>query len=328
VCGGVHGGSYYFYSLGDWGGSSDSQPTTGVEKNNAAGMIKAAHSLGASKPEFVLLVGDNFYEDGIKNEHSTRFRDTFENVFDISNPELNTPFYAIAGNHDHSGNVTAQIAYSKHSSRWKYDDFWYTKSHTVNNVTTQVVMIDTVTIAGMAYKDHVTGMIHKNESHPMQAHLGTQLQWLEETLKSSTADYLWVVGHFPVYSQCEHGPTDEIIKHVLPLMSQYKASGYINGHDHCSGYYFDNHMAFVLTGAGMECCYSPDNLNNKANPGEPWFRMDKGKNQGDGGGFASFSVNSTGTQIRFHMASSGAVQYEPPVIKPRAKRSLLVEQAA
>jgi hypothetical protein len=39
-------------------------------------------------------------------------------------------------------------------------------------------------------------------------------------------------------------------------------------------------------------------------------------------------VNSTGTQIRFHMASSGAVQYEPPVIKPRAKRSLLVEQAA
>ena len=39
-------------------------------------------------------------------------------------------------------------------------------------------------------------------------------------------------------------------------------------------------------------------------------------------------VNSTGTQIRFHKASSGAVQYEPPVIKPRAKRSLLVEQAA
>ena len=157
-------------------------------------------------------------------------------------------------------------------------------------------------------------------------------------------------------------------------MSQYKASGYINGHDHCSGYYFDDHMAFVLTGAGMECCYAADNLNNKANPGEPWFRMDKGQNQGDGGGFASFTVtqppsslharqraasslphtrspphphwllslpqlsrphsplisqvNSTGTQIRFHKASTGAVQYEPPVIKPRAKRSLLVEQAA
>ena len=262
--------------------------------------------------------------------------------------------------------MTAQIAYSKHSSRWTYDDFWYTKSHTANGITTQVVMIDTVTIAGMAYKDDATGEIHSNEPHPMQAQLGKQLQWLEDTLKSSTADYLWVVGHYPVYSQCEHGPTASIIRNVLPLMSKYKATGYIAGHDHCSGYYFDDNMAFVVAGAGKECCYSPKNLNNKANPGLPWFRMDAGENEADGGGFASYTVtqrsrwafplslshhllyswplsvprlslpytprpipqvSATGTQIRFHMAS-GAVQYEPPVIKPRAKRSMLVEQAA
>jgi hypothetical protein len=52
--------AYYFYSLGDWGGSSDTEPTTQVEYNNAAGMVKAAHGLDASKPEFALLVGDNF----------------------------------------------------------------------------------------------------------------------------------------------------------------------------------------------------------------------------------------------------------------------------
>ena len=52
--------AYYFYSLGDWGGSSDTQPTTQVEYNNAAGMVKAAHGLDARKPEFALLVGDNF----------------------------------------------------------------------------------------------------------------------------------------------------------------------------------------------------------------------------------------------------------------------------
>jgi tartrate-resistant acid phosphatase type 5 len=193
--------------------------------------------------------------------------------------------------------VTAQIAYTKLSSRWTYDDYWFTKSLTVDGVTTQVVMIDTVTIAGIAYKDDATGEIHSNEPHPMQANWTSQLQWLEETLKSSTADYLWVVGHYPVYSQCEHGPTHKIIREVLPLMSKYKASGYIAGHDHCSGYYFDDNMAFVIAGAGKQCCYEPKNLNNRANPGLPLFRMDAGKNEGDGGGFASYTVSATGTQI-------------------------------
>jgi len=186
--------------------------------------------------------------------------------------------------------VTAQIAYTKLSSRWTYDDYWFTKSLTVDGVTTQVVMIDTVTIAGIAYKDDATGEIHSNEPHPMQANWTSQLQWLEETLKSSTADYLWVVGHYPVYSQCEHGPTHKIIREVLPLMSKYKATGYIAGHDHCSGYYFDDNMAFVIAGAGKQCCYEPKNLNNRANPGLPLFRMDAGENKGDGGGFASYTV--------------------------------------
>ena len=71
-----------------------------------------------------MLVGDNFYESGIHgSEYSSRFRDTFENAFPASHKELNIPFYAVAGNHDHGGNVTAQIEYSKHSSRWNFDDF-------------------------------------------------------------------------------------------------------------------------------------------------------------------------------------------------------------
>ena len=62
VCG-AH--AYYFYSLGDWGGSSDSTPATKVEKNNAMGIVTAASGLDESKPRFALLVGDNFYGSGI-----------------------------------------------------------------------------------------------------------------------------------------------------------------------------------------------------------------------------------------------------------------------
>ena len=203
---------------------------------------------------------------------------------------------------------------------------WFTKSHTVNGVTTQVVMIDTVTIAGMSYRDDETGIFHANESHPMQQYMATQLKWLEDTLAASTADYLWVVGHYPIYSQCSHGPTSSLIKNVLPLMKKYKASGYIAGHDHCSGYYYDANMAFVVAGAGKECCYSASNLDNKNNPGLPLFRMDSGKNKGDGGGFASYEVSASGTQIRFHKAS-GQVQYTPAVIAPRNKLVLTFGEA-
>merc|ERR1712176_879590 len=92
----------HFLAIGDWGGSSDSSPTTAAELDNAVGMAATAAALGGIR--FVLAEGDNFYSSGIHgDEHCQRFVDGFENVFPQA--ELQVPFYAIAGNHDHGGNV-------------------------------------------------------------------------------------------------------------------------------------------------------------------------------------------------------------------------------
>jgi len=312
--------AYFFFSVGDWGGLTDVVPTTAVEKHNALSMAAVSKALDPDEAiaRFALLVGDNFYSSGIQGDESSwRFNATFENAFPESHEELRIPFYAVAGNHDHKGNVSAQIAYAQHSSRWTFDDIWYTFTEEADGVSTQIVYIDTVTLAGMSYEDESTGMFVEDEYHPIQLHADAQLEWLESTLNASTADYLWISGHYPIYSHCSHGPNLKLQSSVLPLMRKYRATGYIAGHDHCSSYYFDEGMAHVLAGAGMECCYQPKNLDNHANPGQPLFRMDLLQNRDDTGGFASYTVSASNTTIRFHAANGGRVQYTAEPILPR-----------
>ena len=59
-----------------------------------------------------------------------------------------------------------------------------------------------------------------------------QLEWIEKTLSESTADYIIVGGHYPVLSIGHHGPTDQLITKLKPLLEKYQVNAYICGHDH------------------------------------------------------------------------------------------------
>lgn len=37
-------------------------------------------------------------------------------------------------------------------------------------------------------------------------------------MAASTADYLFIAGHFPVYSGCSHGNTDNLVDDLKPLL--------------------------------------------------------------------------------------------------------------
>eukprot|EP01047_Picozoa_sp_COSAG01_P104223 COSAG01_NODE_33574_length_562_cov_0.723542_1_plen_168_part_10 len=123
--------TFNFLGIGDWGNDSPGQVAT------AKGMGVIGAQLDA---KFVVALGDNFYHspksncktgsgicngypnpDGLDGEK--RFQTTFEDMY--SAPSLQVPWYAIAGNHDHGGNVSAQIAYGSdglHHTRWVYPD--------------------------------------------------------------------------------------------------------------------------------------------------------------------------------------------------------------
>ena len=46
-----------------------------------------------------------------------------------------------------------------------------------------------------------------------------QWTWLGTTLNTSTADWIIVVGHFPVLSAGENGPTPVLVDRLLPLLT-------------------------------------------------------------------------------------------------------------
>ena len=48
-----------------------------------------------------------------------------------------------------------------------------------------------------------------------------QWAWLEHRMSASTADYLWVGGHYPVWSGCTHGPDKNMLAKLKPMLEKY-----------------------------------------------------------------------------------------------------------
>lgn len=89
-------------------------------------------------------------------------------------------------------------------------------------------MLDTVLLCGNT-DDFQDG---KPSGPTSSVFANRQLLWLQERLQRSTADFLLVAGHYPVWSVSKHGPTDCLLRRLRPLLVKYKATAYLCGHDH------------------------------------------------------------------------------------------------
>ncbi|XP_059140214.1 tartrate-resistant acid phosphatase type 5-like isoform X1 [Physella acuta] len=217
--------SLRFLIIGDMGGVDYAPYSTYYERSTAAEMGKIADLYS---PQFVMELGDNFYYDGVKDVNDFRFQATFEDVYTAKS--LQIPWYFIAGNHDHHGNVTAQILYTQRSNRWKFQDYYYYLEFPFADGQHSVgfVMVDTVLLCGST--DDFVAMQPQGPENKKKA--DEQWAFIENSLKKSRADYLFTAGHYPVYSIAEHGPTDCLVKQLNPMLDTYKANGHLSGHDH------------------------------------------------------------------------------------------------
>eukprot|EP01083_Nonionella_stella_P228457 809608_1 len=290
--------------LGDWGGRATAPYTTTIQLTvrNAMDYVASMHNITA-----IVSLGDNFYSNGVLNEFDSRFDTTFESVYNTSNLH-HIPWYPVAGNHDWHRNVTAQIEYSKHSTKWNMPWFYYSKTFQIpnSNNTMQLLLLDTFIFCGL-----VENMQTTDECNPSNiTRSDIQYRWLQNELDSSTATYIIVGAHVPIYSYGAHGPQQQLIANLNTLLMQYdNVISYVCGHDHNMQFIEvrNQTLQYALSGGGIQCRMQSTYLLSPHNPNHSEALKYYGCNQG---GFIRLFVNATYAKMHFYEGIDHQVKFE------------------
>jgi len=199
-------GSIQFLVFGDWGTGDPDQ------RKVAQAMIRRVEATPRGRIDFILTTGDNFYYSGVNSIHDRQWSDKFEDVY--TDPVFQVPFFPTLGNHDHEGNIAAQIQYSQVSPRWRMPARYYTFTRSFGNgISAQFFALDTAAL----------------ETRDRDAE---QTTWLSRELASSQATWKIVYGHFPLYSHSIRPLNTRLIERLEPILVEHGVDLYMAGHDH------------------------------------------------------------------------------------------------
>jgi acid phosphatase len=219
-----------FLVIGDWGTGSVAQEMV------ALAMGRCADAVG---PRFVISTGDNFYPSGVTSVKDPQWKTSFESIYDA--PSLMIPWYAVLGNHDHKGNVGAQVAYTQQSSRWHMPATYYKHIEVLApGSSAEFFFIDTDPIV----RQYGSWTAHFSSND--------QLAWLRSELASSTARWKIVVGHHPVYSSEPRKGSEALMKWLTPILERHRVHVYLNGHSHILEHIDVRGVHYLTSGAAAK----------------------------------------------------------------------------
>ena len=221
------------------------------------------------------------------------------------------------------------------SKRWVFPDRYYSLHFDVPNTehTLDIIMTDTIQLSGplvqnvedckamnkslnecdtQPHKELLTAEYLQYDSDDNWSY-DNEWHWLSNQISSSNASYLFVAGHYPIYSCAEHGPTWSLVEELKPMLLNANSQLYINGHDHTMEYIAeDDHpnIGYVTSGAGKSCTNSTHHANQLPNGS---MRYHSCRN----GGFVRIHVEET-VQVFYYLGdANGTVDWSSPPIQPR-----------
>jgi hypothetical protein len=260
-----------FFALGDQGTGDWEQKAVARAMEQIAEKKKAL--------DFVILLGDNFYDEDTLTVDGPEWRTKFEEIY--SGTYLSTvPFYAVLGNHDvrkfSGGNVHPEIDYSRQglgSNRWRMPDHFF--HHDFGNINGRPLL-------RMVFLDTNT----QTEELLMQA------QYIREQFIDNPVKPIWkaVVGHHSIRSYGKHYADKTNTADILrPAMQDAHVDFYLSAHDHNQQLIVnDGEPAYIINGAGGQKLYSQKEDSEDLR----FFR--------EGFGFVDLKINAIKLNIDFY----------------------------
>lgn len=228
----------YFVVVGDWGRDG--------HHHQAAVASQMSRCAVAVDSRFVISVGDNFYNNGVRGVDDPQWKTSFEDVY--TRPGLMTPWHVILGNHDYqrTGKPQAQIEYGRINPRWSMPSRYYQRTERLADGTlADFFFLDTSAYIRHYYK--AGSVVHIDRTQPEP-----QFKWLAQALATSRAAWKIVIGHHQVFAATAPGDYvgDDMIRRFKPLFDAHGVRAYINGHEHNLQHIRRDGVHYITCGAG------------------------------------------------------------------------------
>jgi len=221
-----------FIALGDMGSGEKEQfkVSKGIER-----IIKNLKNKRIKNISFIVGLGDNIYECGVKSSTDKQFKNKFEKPY----KNIDKKFYMCLGNHDYSGpeyclktfesyedykdSPLHEIEYSNISKKWIMPGKYYYYTYAVDKSCNADFFVIDTNIDRMGKKEQIE-----------------QLTFITDAINKSTAKWKILYGHHPWRSLGGHGHADnsleQYFRELINKTKNTKIDLYMCGHDHNKQY--------------------------------------------------------------------------------------------
>jgi len=207
--------------------------------------------------DFCVLLGDNFYPDGVESTTDNKWGLLAQFPQDL-------PLYAVMGNHDYHGDAYAQVRYSYASSlsMWNMPFFFYDRVFCIGNESLHILFVDTCFMAP-SYTDRLLQFCgvgpdrRRVLEQAVQDHHDAQVRWVKETLTRSTSRWKIVCGHYPMVSNGPHPTCPNLYRQLMPVLERHGVDAYLSGHDHNAQVIEHRTVCCIVSGATTNQVVSP-----------------------------------------------------------------------